>query len=574
MALFNILMIILALHREDEEYNNFNEMVMAADYMKDAIDVLESYKDQNIEYKSIGESFGYKLLGTDSTGFILTESNDMIFDKDECAKDPYGYNSYGCIECYDYGEDKCKDGFERLNDKGKNLCYTTLDTIIDLHGDNFYDAGSDGLLDERENGCIEELKSYSNSNPDTLNYNEVLKHLEIDSDSLLYYAYLYSGEQDSSVICGKKWWDEKDDSWLKENKRCPSCDADDPNGDNYDIVNNESGTQGNEVWDENEGTEGNSLCEKDENDWNNFKSKLSALNPNLAAVLTDEFISLGLDSESVAAIAFTGSYPGANIAVLSACKTLKIKTRVISSIGASRFGATDPLFSWKDMQFILDESDVFHIDTAMYSYSAADRKVFEGRAGAEKVFERIIERNDASLTISTHDEHIAFYKQEAEKVDRDIDVYINVGGNFISPRSIDIRDAIRYNKSKDDRINTIKIDQAFSPIKSEIDGRFKNKKNYKLEEEVFYTFLNTKVPIFNIDNLRYFTSVYNLPWPHKNRNFTTESTPGIYSRELKYDKKNVIMALVLSILNIIIIGVYSYKEINKRMLSSDPETIL
>jgi len=69
-------------------------------------------------------------------------------------------------------------------------------------------------------------------------------------------------------------------------------------------------------------------------------SKLSTLNPNFAAMITEMFIELELDSSSKIAVSYTGSYPGANIAVLSARGAMEMDASIISSCGASEWGAT------------------------------------------------------------------------------------------------------------------------------------------------------------------------------------------------------------------------------------------
>ena len=78
-----------------------------------------------------------------------------------------------------------------------------------------------------------------------------------------------------------------------------------------------------------------------------LSSKLSTLNPNFSALIVDLFIQSGLVEGDNIAVAFTGSMPGANIAVLSACKAMGIKPTIISSLSASNWGACDyERFSW------------------------------------------------------------------------------------------------------------------------------------------------------------------------------------------------------------------------------------
>ena len=55
----------------------------------------------------------------------------------------------------------------------------------------------------------------------------------------------------------------------------------------------------------------------------------------------------------------TGSMPGANIAVLSACQAMKVIPVIISSVGASQWGANQLDFTWLDMESALAKNDLF-----------------------------------------------------------------------------------------------------------------------------------------------------------------------------------------------------------------------
>ncbi len=54
-----------------------------------------------------------------------------------------------------------------------------------------------------------------------------------------------------------------------------------------------------------------------------IESKLTATNPNFAAIVVDMLEEAELQKNDVVAVAFTGSLPGVNLAVLSALQTLK-----------------------------------------------------------------------------------------------------------------------------------------------------------------------------------------------------------------------------------------------------------
>ena len=71
--------------------------------------------------------------------------------------------------------------------------------------------------------------------------------------------------------------------------------------------------------------------------------------------LHDALPILELDSSSKIAVSYTGSYPGANIAVLSALEAMKIKASIISSCGSSEWGATYPEMTWMEMENYLNQ---------------------------------------------------------------------------------------------------------------------------------------------------------------------------------------------------------------------------
>ena len=58
------------------------------------------------------------------------------------------------------------------------------------------------------------------------------------------------------------------------------------------------------------------------------------------------------------AVSFSSSFPALNIASLCAVHTLKLKPIIISSIGASMYGANDPLLTWLDMERVLREKGI------------------------------------------------------------------------------------------------------------------------------------------------------------------------------------------------------------------------
>lgn len=90
-----------------------------------------------------------------------------------------------------------------------------------------------------------------------------------------------------------------------------------------------------------------------------IEAKLTSTNPNFAAVIVEMLKEAGLEKNDYVAIAFTGSLPGLNIAVLAAVQTLQLKPIIITSVGASNWGANDPYYTWLDMERLLYDKKIF-----------------------------------------------------------------------------------------------------------------------------------------------------------------------------------------------------------------------
>ena len=71
---------------------------------------------------------------------------------------------------------------------------------------------------------------------------------------------------------------------------------------------------------------------------------------------------LNLQKNDTVAVLMTGSMPGANIAVLTALKSLSVVPVTITSVGASQWGANHIDFTWLDMEKILYNNNLITND--------------------------------------------------------------------------------------------------------------------------------------------------------------------------------------------------------------------
>jgi poly-gamma-glutamate system protein len=88
-------------------------------------------------------------------------------------------------------------------------------------------------------------------------------------------------------------------------------------------------------------------------------AKRTSANPNMAGVIVEMLGRAGVKPGGCAAVGFSGSFPGMNLAVLSALQATGLKPVMVSSVGASSYGANDPRFTWLDMEQTLNERGVF-----------------------------------------------------------------------------------------------------------------------------------------------------------------------------------------------------------------------
>src|SRR5262245_15583530 len=82
-------------------------------------------------------------------------------------------------------------------------------------------------------------------------------------------------------------------------------------------------------------------------------AKVLAAHPNFAAAVTQMMLQAKVRGGDLVAVGVTGSLPGLNLAVLSACKAIGAEPILITSVGSSMFGATDPELTWLDMEAVL-----------------------------------------------------------------------------------------------------------------------------------------------------------------------------------------------------------------------------
>lgn len=165
-----------------------------------------------------------------------------------------------------------------------------------------------------------------------------------------------------------------------------------------------------------------------------IESKLSTTNPNFAAVIVQLLKDAKLKTGDPVAIAMTGSFPGFNISVMAACQTLKLEPIVITSVGASNFGANDPYYTWLDMENELFQSGIYYTKSVAASIGGGNDVGRGLSPEGRKLILQAIERNEVELINEKHLEEsitqrLEIYNKESEG---GVKAYINIGGGIAS----------------------------------------------------------------------------------------------------------------------------------------------
>ena len=287
-----------------------------------------------------------------------------------------------------------------------------------------------------------------------------------------------------------------------------------------------------------------------------LESKQTTLKSNFAALIVDEFINAGINGGDTIAVGMTGSMPGANIALLSACKAMNIYPVIISSMGASMWGATESEFTWIDMENILYEAEIFNKISIAYSLGGKGdclrkSKNEEGRILFEQKMEKYNARkinysaSDMNNLYKSITQRIKLFTENVNSIDNYV-AYVNIGGGAAS-----------IGVGGKDRLNTA--------------GYLKPNKvlSQKPNESIARYFAENNIPLIHILHIKQFVRGV-LP-------FGSENIPVGESKIYKQEKYNLIIniiALFISLGSVVFIGMKSHNQIKKRMQSYEPESIL
>ena len=291
----------------------------------------------------------------------------------------------------------------------------------------------------------------------------------------------------------------------------------------------------------------------------NLEDKQSTLKPNFAAFMVDKLLTAGVQSGDSIAVCLTGSNPGANIALFSAAKSLNVTPIIISSVSASTWGATDPNFTWLDMETVLNENDIFDYKSSLASLGGKGdclkRTGNFGGTESRNLIKDAIKRNNI--------EFIPYYlERDSSNLLRSIDHRLNA---FESKLPLNKYSAF------------VNIGGGVSSVGIGGVSKLKNNSNYTAEEilkrelnpSVTRTFAENNVPVVNIMKINKIVDGILPPGPNKNKIGDGE----IYFTE-RYNLLFTWISTIISIGMILGIGFISHRQVNERLKSFNPDSTI
>ena len=294
-----------------------------------------------------------------------------------------------------------------------------------------------------------------------------------------------------------------------------------------------------------------SLITTDEGD---LDAKLTTLDPNFAAVVIDLMYQLGLKKNDTVAVLMTGSMPGANIAVLTACKALGLNPVTISSIGASQWGANQIDFTWLDMEKILFEKELILSTSIAASIGGRnDMGRLLSVKGRNIILDNIKKHNIPLIKkdrLSDNIEERMNYLNKYSSIDL-YDAIINVGGGVASlGTSFNLKLLSPGVVSRAD-MNTIGTEGGI--------------------EGVFSKFINLNVLGLHILNIRPLIEQYNMK-------FAPIPLPEIGLGSLyAIERYNLLVALICFLIvsgSVFLVGFQSKQKIKEHLIQHEPDSLL
>ena len=162
-----------------------------------------------------------------------------------------------------------------------------------------------------------------------------------------------------------------------------------------------------------------------------LEAKRTTTNPNMAGLVVFLLAEAGVQEGDFIAVAASGSFPGLILATLCAADAMNLDVALISSLGASQWGANLADFTWLDIEDVLCESGII---SRRSSAATVGGDLDIGRDLSDETRTRLRARIEGSGAVLIDDPDLADNVAERMSVyrtaagDRPSAAFVNIGG--------------------------------------------------------------------------------------------------------------------------------------------------
>jgi poly-gamma-glutamate system protein len=164
-----------------------------------------------------------------------------------------------------------------------------------------------------------------------------------------------------------------------------------------------------------------------------LEAKRTAANPNFAGLIVYLLKRAGVGRGDTVAAGGSSSFPSLIVAALSASKAMDLNPLLISSLGASQWGANNPDFHWLNMQSCLQNIGLFETQPIAISLGGEKDTGIDMSAEGRLLLLRVAEEWGGSFleepVLSRNvKERMHLYREYA--AEKRIKAFINIGGSW------------------------------------------------------------------------------------------------------------------------------------------------
>ncbi len=251
-----------------------------------------------------------------------------------------------------------------------------------------------------------------------------------------------------------------------------------------------------------------------------LEAKRTSANPNFAGAVVLLLKRAGVGSGDIIAVGASGSFPGLILAVLSAAKAMDLEPLVLTSLGASQWGANHPDFHWLHMQACLHQNGILTFEPIAVSMGGNQDTGGDMQEEGRSILRRdmkeagfpIISESDLKANVESK---MRLYFQKA--TGKKIKAFVNIGGSWSNLGTDSVILHLRPGLEKITR---------FPP---------------KERRGILYAMAACDIPVIHLLYLRGFVQRFGLPWDP-----VPLPRPGdgeIYQRILETEKSFLIIAV-------------------------------